>query len=145
MAGSKTNAFETALLQHIYQNAAIANIGNAGGLLPSSVAGNFYIALYSVAPSETGGGTECNYTGYARVAVVRSASGFTVSGNQASNAAKVTFGECTGGAQTAVAFAIMTAASGGDMINWADLSASRSIDVGSIPEFAIGALTVTED
>lgn len=80
MAGSATNAFETKVLEHIFQNADIANIGDAGGLQNSASAGNLYVALFTAAPSDSAAGTECNYTSYARVAVERSASGWTVSG-----------------------------------------------------------------
>ncbi len=35
----------------MFQNTAIANIGDAGGLRGSVSAGNFYIALYTVTPA----------------------------------------------------------------------------------------------
>jgi len=142
---SKTNSFETSILQHIFQNADVANIGDATGIRGSSTAGSLYIALFTSNPTETGGGTEANYTGYARVAVARSAGGWTVSGNQASNAAKITFGECTAGSNTITGLAIMTAGSGGDMLFYNALSANLSVSTGITPEFAIGALTITED
>lgn len=114
---SATDAFETALLQHIYQNAAIANIGDATGLRGSTAAGSLYAALFTAIPAETGGGTETTYSGYARQAIARTSGGFTVAGNQVSNAAAVAFPACTGGAtQELVGFAIMTAATGGDML-----------------------------
>lgn len=147
MAGSKKDTFENALLLLLFQNAALANIGNAGGLQPSSAAGSFYVALYSAAPSDSAAGTEITYTGYARVAVARTSGGWTVTGNQASNAAAVTFGACTAGSVTATHFAICKAGTRDvdDAIYWADLTASLAISAGITPEFAIGQLTVTED
>jgi hypothetical protein len=147
MAGSKKNGFETSLLQHIFQNADIANVGDAAGLQNSAVAGNLYIALFTAAPSDSAQGTECDYTDYARVAVVRSAVGWTVSGNNCSNAAAISFPECTGGTNTAVAFAICTGATAGvdDAIYWGDLSANLAISTGITPEFAIGDLDINED
>ncbi len=145
MAGSKSNAFETSFLQHVFNNADIALIGDAGGLRGSVTAGNLYIATFTVAPGEAVAGTEANYTGYARVAVPRSAGGFTIAGNVASNAAAITYGPCTAGSNTLVAFAVMTALSGGSMLFWGDLSAPLNVSAGITPEFATGALSITED
>jgi len=142
---SATNSFETSLLNLIFTNANIANVGDATGLRGSSTAANLHIALYTTTPGESTAGTEANFTGYARVAVVRSGSGWTVSGNQASNAAKITFAECTGGSNTITGFSIMTAGTGGDMLFYGSLSANLSVSTGITPEFAIGALTITAD
>lgn len=145
MAGSKTNTFETDILELVFTNTALANIGDGSGLQPSATAGSLYVALYTVAPSDAGGGTECTYTGYGRVAVARSGAGWTVASGVAENAAAVTFGACTAGSETAVAFSIMTAASSGDMLFWGDLTANLNISAGITPEFAAGELTITED
>lgn len=147
MAGSKKDAFETALLQHIFQNAAIANVGNAAGLQPAGAAGSFYIALFTTANTDAAAGTEASYTGYARVAVARSSAGWTIAGGACSNAALITFGACTAGTNTIVGFAICTGSTVGtaDAIYWGDLSASLSVSAGITPEFAIGALVVNED
>lgn len=145
MAGSMTNDFETNIAELIFNNTALANIGDGSGLQPSGTAGNFYVALYTVAPSDAGGGTECTYTSYARVAVARTSGGWTVSGNNTSNTAAIEFPECTGGSETAVAFAILTAASDGDMLFWGDLDSNLAISNGITPSFAIGALDVNFD
>ena len=142
---SKTNDFETAFLANIFTNANIANVGDATGVRGSTTAGNLHIALFTTNPGETGAGTEANYTSYGRVAVVRSGSGWTVSSGQASNAAAITFPTCTGGSNTITHFAIMTAGTAGDMLFYGALTASLAVSSGITPEFAIGALTVTED
>lgn len=74
---SMSNAFETSLLDHIFNNAAVANIGDAGGLQPSATAGSLYLSLHTGDPGEAGDQTtnETAYTNYARVAVVRTAGG----------------------------------------------------------------------
>jgi len=145
---SAKDSFETDLLELLFQNTAIANIGDASGLQPSAGAGNFYIALYTVAPTDSTQGTECDYVGYTRQAVARSAAGFTVSGNNVSNAAAVQFGQCLSGAtDTAVAFSINKSAATGvdDAIIWGALSSNLDISVGVTPEFAIGDLNVNVD
>lgn len=145
---SKSNAFETSWLQMIFQNANIANIGDATGLRGSTTAGNLFISLHTASPGETGDQTtnEAAYTGYARVSVVRSGSGWTVAGNQASNAAAILFGECTAGSAAITHFGIGTAVSGaGNLLFHGALTGTLNVSAGITPQFAIGALTVTED
>lgn len=145
MAGSKTNAFETNLLELIFNNTALENIGNAGGLQPSSAAGSLYVALFTAAPSDSSAGTETTYTNYARVAVARTSGGWTVASGAVSNTAAITFPQCGATGATIVAFAIMTASSGGDMLYWGDLTSNLAVSNGITPEFAIGDLDITED
>lgn len=142
---SATNSFETALLSLIFANDAIANIGDASGLQPSSADGNLYVALFTADPTESGlTANECAYTSYARVAVSRT-NGWTVSGNGVENAAAITFPQATGGSETATHFAIMTASSSGDMLFSGALGSSQAIASGTTPEFAAGGLTITVD
>ena len=144
---SASNAFETAILQHIFQNAAIANIGDVSGLPASATAGSLYVSLHTADPGEAGAQntSEVSYTGYARQAVARSAGGWTVSGANASNAAAVAFGPCTAGSATITHFGIGTASSGaGNLLFKGALTASISVTTSSnaIQTFAIGALDV---
>jgi hypothetical protein len=147
MAGSKKDSFENSILQLIFNNVDIANIGDAAGLQNSLAAGSLYVALYSAAPTDSTAGTEITYTGYARVAVARTAGGWTVSGNNASNTAAVTFGACTALSATAVAFAICKEGTRDvdDAIYWGDLTANLAISAGITPEFAIGDIDINED
>lgn len=145
---SLSNASETALLALLFSNTAWAGIGDASGLQPSAVAGSFFVALHTADPDETGNQStsEAAYVGYARVAVARSGSGFTVSGNQVSNAATVQFDECTAGSATVTHFSVGVAASGSTAILYRGvLSASRAISAGITPLFNAGALTGTAD
>jgi len=149
MAGSKKDTFETGILDLIFKNSNLATIGDATGLRGSSTAGNFYIALYTVAPADGTQGTECTYTGYARKDILRAAGagGWTTSANNAYNTSAITFAQCTVGTNVACAFSINKAVTGGvdDAIYWGDLSANLSISPGITPEFAAGDLDVYED
>lgn len=71
-------------------------MGDATGLRGSTVAGSLYVSLHTADPDEGGDQTtsETAYTTYARVAVARTAGGWTVSGNTVSNAALVQFPQC---------------------------------------------------
>lgn len=150
--GSKGNAFETALLTLIFNNTNIANIGDATGLRGSTAAGNFYVRLYTSATTvdDTNIGTECAYTGYVArgVAVPRTAGGWTISGNNASNTAAITFGACTAGSETIRYFAIWmdnTNTTEAYRLFWGQLTADLAVSAGITPEFAIGDLDVNED
>jgi hypothetical protein len=147
---SKTNAFETDFLELVFNNTAITDIGDAGGLLPSSAAGDLYVALFTADPGETGTATnECTYGSYARVAVPRSGAGWTVTGNQVENAAEILFPEATSGTETATHFGICKGSTPttADLILHGALTASLSITSSPAvtPRFAAGTLTVTED
>lgn len=146
MSGS--NDLETDLLELLFKNTNIANLGDATGVRGSTGAGSLYVALHTADPGETGkqNTSEISYTGYARVAVARSGSGWTVSGNQVSNAAAVTFGACTAGSGTATHFSVGYESSGATkMIGSGALAASLAISAGITPAFAIGQLAMTVD
>jgi hypothetical protein len=95
-------------------NTAYANVGDAGGLQPSAAPGNLYVSLHTGDPGLTGDQTanEATYTGYLRVAVPRSAAGWTVAGNQVSNTANVTFAVCTALSSVVTWVGVGTAAAG---------------------------------
>lgn len=145
---SLSNTAETALLQLYFNNDAVANIGDVGGLQPSSTAGNLYVSLHTADPGEAGNQStsEATYTGYARVAVARSSAGWTVSGNSVSNTALVQFGLCSAGSSVVTHFAIGTASSGaGSILLSGALSSTLSVNVGIQPQFSAGQLAPTVD
>jgi hypothetical protein len=114
-----SNAFIASLIDHIFQNANIANLGDATGLRGSTVAGNLYLALHTANPGKAGDQTtsEATYTGYARMAIARSAGGFTRTGSvQVSNAALITFAQCTAGNNVITHWSLGYAASGASVI-----------------------------
>ena len=148
LLASKSNSFENSILLHIFNNSDVANIGDATGIRGSSTAGSLYVTLHTADPGEGGSCTtsEATYTSYARVAVARSGAGWTVSGNQASNAAVVQFAQATGGSNTITYFGICAASSGASLLLFSGaLSGSLSVTTGVIPRFPIGNLAVTED
>lgn len=149
---SKSNSFETNLLNHIFNNAALANVGDAAGLPSSTTAGNLFVRLYTnaVVVDDATIGTQAAYTGYVAggVAVPRSAAGWTVVGNNASNAAAITFGAATAGTETIRYFAIWlnnSTNTDSHRLYWGQLTSDLAVSSGITPEFAIGALDVNED
>lgn len=134
---SASNTTENDLASYIFDSTAPAWAGNA----------NFFIRLHSADPGEAGSAVtnEIAYTGYDGVSISRT-TGFTISGNEASNAALLQFPLCTGGSATATYFSICTTQNGaGQIIVSGALSASLSISNGIQPQFNIGELDVVID
>ena len=145
---SATNAFETSLLGLIITNVAAANVGDAGGLLPSATAGVFWISLHTADPGEAGTQTssESAYTNYARQDEARNTTQWTVTGNTADNDNAIAYP--TGGATGSLVthFGLGSASSGaGNLFLYGALTASLQVNSGITPEFAIGALDITLD
>lgn len=145
---SKGNTFENDLLQLIFNNVDIADIGDAGGLQNSATAGSLYVALHTADPGEAGTAAtnETAYTNYARVAVARTVGGWTVSGNSATNAGQITFPQCGASGATITHVSITTASSGTSKILYSGaLNSSLAVALNITPLFAASGLTVTED
>jgi hypothetical protein len=135
---SKGNTTENDILELVFKATALSWTANV----------NLYVALHTADPGEAGSQTtsEATYTSYARVTVARSGSGWTVTGNTASNAGLVQFPQCTGGSNTLTYVSIGTAASGAGQILYSGaLNSSLSVSNLIQPQFSIGALTITED
>jgi hypothetical protein len=143
---SKSNAFETALLALIFDNANIANVGDATGLRGSTTVGSLHMSLHTSDPGEAGDQTtsEIAYTSYARAAVARD-TGFTVSGNACSLAANVDFPAGTGGSGTANNWGIGTLATTAGLLMFkGSISPSIVCGNGVTPRLNAGTI-VTED
>jgi hypothetical protein len=139
MAGSKSDVYEVDVLK--------ATTGQATTILNTTALANVYVALYTVAPSDSAAGTEVTGGSYARV---DSKGKWAVpAAGSVSNNAVITFPTATadwaaGGTQI-VAFALMTALSGGSMLMWGTLTTAKNVLSGDTPSFAVGQLTLTED
>lgn len=149
---SASDAFESNLLKLIFNNTTLANVGDATGLVGSTAAGSLYVGLHTADPGETGtqSTNEATYSGYARVGIVRTTGGWTVSGTaptQAVNAATVTWPTCTAGSSTCTHWSVGTASSGtGSLLMSGALTSSVAVSTGNpVPSAAAGALVVTLD
>lgn len=145
---SFSNTFETSLLGLIFNNAAIANLGDTAGPSGSAAAGSLFISLHSADVGETGNQStsELAYAGYARIPVARTSAGWTITGSTVVNAAQIQFPQCTAGLGNASNFAIGCSASGpGVVVLKGALSSTLAISSGITPLFAAGALSATLD
>jgi hypothetical protein len=102
----------------------------------------WYVGLFTAAPSDAGGGTEVTGNGYARVATGT----ISVSGTDttATNSAAIEFAAASGGNWGTVTHAaIFDASTSGNMLAWAALTTSRTINDGDVFRIPAGSLTVT--
>ena len=128
MAGF-SDYLEDKVLEHVFG-------GNA-----YSAPSTLYVALYTSAPSDTGGGTEVSGGGY-----VRKTATFNVSGTNpttASNAGAIEYPTATANYGTVVAVGIFDASSSGNLLAYANLSASKVVNTGDVFRFNTGDLDVT--
>lgn len=145
---SMSNAAEAAFLDLLFLNIDWANVGDAAGLQNSLAAGSFHLALHTADPGEAGDQTtnEVAYTNYVRVAVPRTAGGFSRAGNVISNAALVQFATCGVTGATATHWSVGVASAGASQIIVSGALGSSLVISNTIqPQFAIGALTATAD
>lgn len=141
---SKSDTFENDWLKLIFQGTAIANLADNAASGPLA---NLFFALHTADPGESGtqSTNECTYTSYARVAVPRSALGFTVTGNSVSPVNDVDFPTATGGSETATHFSVGVAVSGSTKILYSgSLSPTIAISNG-VPPIVTKNTTITED
>jgi hypothetical protein len=115
---TKSDVFEADILKLIFQNIGIATIGDATGLVPSTAPGSLYVSLHTADPGETGTQTTNEvttgqYPNYVRVGVVRSASGWAISGSQITPVAAITFAQSGSGTGATITHAGIGAASSG--------------------------------
>jgi hypothetical protein len=127
---SFSNFLETEILDHVFAGAAYT--------APTTK----YLALYTAAPGETGGGTEVTTSGtaYARQSVA-----FTTTGNTTSNSAAVEFPTATASFGTVTHVGVFDAATAGNLMAYATLSSSKAIATGDVFRVPTGDLDITLD
>jgi hypothetical protein len=137
------------ILALIFNGTAWADIAQNDGSGPLT---DLYLALYTDTPGvgdnpQTNEVTDGAYGGYVRKVVARTTGGWDVPDAGATqNAALLQFVECTGGTGAHISHvAIVTTSSGAGKVLYAgELTAHRDISAGIQPQFAQGALVVTE-
>ena len=99
--------------------------------------GTFYLALYTSAPTASGGGTELSGNGYARQTVA-----FTTTAQQSSNTSAVEFPTATADWGTIVAVGVFDASTSGNLLAFGNLTASKSIVSGDVLRIPAGDLDI---
>jgi hypothetical protein len=143
---SATNSFEASVIALYFNGTAHADLAQNDGSSPATA---FYVSLHTADPGEAGSQntSEAAYTGYSRVSVNRDNTGFTCSGNAASNTAQISFGQCTaspGSDITHVGLGLSSSGAGTLLFTLA-LTNPVAMSVGATPIFPVGDLEFTAD
>lgn len=102
---------------------------------------NWYLALYTAAPSDSGGGTECSGNGYSRQSVSWDAASGT--GGTTSNSGAVTFTASGGNFGNVTHIGIFDASSGGNLLWHGAMAAAKQVNAGDSIQFATGSIDLT--
>lgn len=125
---SFSNYLETKVLDHVF--------GGTAYTAPTTL----YLALFTSNPDEDGSGTEVSGGAYARQTVA-----FNISGNTASNTAAIEYATATASYGTVSHVGIYDALTSGNLIAYAALTSSKTIDTGDVFRVPTGDLDITLD
>lgn len=130
-----SNYLENELVKHIFRTGSFTK--------PSAL----YVALYTSAPSDSGGGTEVSGGSYARAQLDPSDSNWAAtsgSDGKTSNSVEITFAAPTGNWGTITHFGIFDASTSGNLLIHGALTVSKTVNnADAAPKFAVNALEVT--
>lgn len=138
-----SNYLENSLIDQIFRNQS------------APTTSTMYVALFTAAPSDTGGGTELSGNNYARVSVASSlanwagtqsagsTSASSGTGGQTSNNNAITFPTPSATWGTVTHFGIFDASTSGNLLFHGALSISKTINQDDTVSFPAGSLTVT--
>jgi hypothetical protein len=127
MAGNLSNYLENKLIDHF--------LGTASYTMPTDV----YVALYTVAPGEAGGGTEVTGGSYARQVATFSAA----ASGATSNDSNIDFTNMP--AATVVAIGIFDSLTTGNLLLYGSLTTNKTTDAGDTLRIATGDLDISID
>lgn len=151
-----SNFLENKLIDWLLRAQAIGITGAtaAAGTGPATV----YVGLFTSSPSDTGGGTEVSGGSYARQAVTSSLANWAGTQSAASTTAStgttgttsnnnaITFPAPTANWGVITAIGIYDAVTTGNLLFWAPLSASKTVNSGdAAPSFVAASLTIQID
>lgn len=102
---------------------------------------NWYLALYTAAPNDAGGGTEVSGNGYSRQTVAWDAASGT--GGTTSNSGNVTFTASGGNFGNVTHIGIFDASTSGNLLWHGAMAASKQVNAGDSIQFATGSIDLT--
>tara|TARA_R100001086_G_scaffold227718_1_gene146904 strand:+ start:10954 stop:11337 length:384 start_codon:yes stop_codon:yes gene_type:complete len=126
---SFSNFLELEVLDHVFRNSAYT--------APSTI----YVALFTSAPNDAGGGTEVSGNGYARQSMAFG----TASSGSISNSSSVEFPTATGDQGTIVAMGLFDASSSGNLLAYGSLTSNKTVSNGDVFRFNASSVTISLD
>jgi len=140
----KSTATANSIVDLMYSATNWANVADDTATAPLA---NTYVSMHTASPGTGDDQTtnETAYTNYARQAVARSTGWDAASGGATANAATVSFPQCGASGATLTHVAVgTTVGSAGHVWHQGALNSTLAVANGITPQFAAGALTVTE-
>lgn len=129
----KTNFERNRILAHRYGGGAY------------SAPATHYFALFTAAPTVAGGGTEVSGGSYARAAVTNDGTHWSApAAGVISNLLAIAFAQATALWGTVVAVGVFDAASGGNLLDFQNLTTPRTINSGDTFSISVGQAQFTE-
>lgn len=101
----------------------------------------WFVALYTAAPSDSGGGTEVSGSGYSRKSASFNAA--SSPGGTTSNNAVISWTAAGGNYGTVTHVGIFDASTGGNLLWHGSLSTPKTVNDGDTIQFSSGNLTLT--
>ena len=140
----KSDFFETAILDLIFQGVAIADIAENDATTPLT---EYFVSLHTADPTDTGSQTasEATYGAYARVSVTRTGGGWAVTGGVASPVADITFPQATSGSNTITHAMVGTLATGAGVHLFSGTVTPNITVTTNVTPRLTTASTITED
>ena len=123
---SFSDYLENAVLNHVFRNSALTS--------PTTT----YLALYTAAPTDAGGGTQVTGAGYARQAITFGAP----SSGAIANTSAVSFTATGGNYGNVVAVGIFDASTAGNLLAWDEITSATVNDTDTL-NFAIGDIDLS--
>ncbi len=117
---------------------------NSGAEFSFAAPANVYIALFTAAPSDAGGGTEVSGTNYVRVDSGAFDAMTGVTDGHSQNSAEIAFAQAgSGGWGLVTAVGMFDASTGGNLLYHASLTADKQIDENDTFKVATGDFNIT--
>jgi hypothetical protein len=141
--GAKTTALSSAILALLLNATTYANVAQNASVAPLT---SLYLSLHTASPGASGSQTtsEATYTGYARQAINRNSSGFTVATGSATLTSSVSFPVCTAVSETETYFGLGESLSGaGALWYFGPISPTIAVSPGVTPQLTTGT-TISE-
>lgn len=141
----KSTATCNSIINLMYRATAWANVADnaASGPLTNTYVGMHIADLTAGTNSQAE--DETAYTNYARQAVARSTGWTAASGGATENAATISFPQCGASGATLTHVSTGVGSSGATAVwHYGELNSPLAVSSGITPQFAAGALTITE-
>jgi len=116
---------------------------NSNGEFSTTSPANVYVALYTAAPSDSGGGTEVSGGSYARVDTGAFTAMTGITDGQTENTTEIAFTQATASWGEVTSIGLHDHISAGNLLYHGTLTANKTVDIDDTFKIAAGDLVIT--